>query len=563
MIKEGYNPQDKDKNLSQTKKNNKSKIVFKVEKNLKEINPKPELKNNIKEDYISTDSSPKKMYIISDTSKEKENEYLQINDKEPIINIHLQNSKKEKEEYSVVEINENSLEEKIINLNKNNEEEINLINDDNKNNEIVNLINPKKVLKAPLKKIIFKTANKNRIQKNKKNLEYILIEKKEDDSLWKSNESKINKEEFLNKKRKKEKEKAKEKLNNNNIKSPKFEVNCLKKLPERGIEKIKERVKEKEKKEENEKNNIIQNKEELNYKMNEKYLKDLITDLLEGNVQIIQKGKTEKSPQTEAKKENNDIKINTITKPEFKVDKNTEIKQNQIISSTNTINEDIKTDNLESKNTIFVNEDNNEKLPSNSSSNKDTSINLEETHEDPGMQTLLNLINNNGFEKIINYFYMDNPDKNDEIESKLNLLRKNYGDLKIIFMILKLFIFNTNEKYENNNNIKEAKEKNIEELKYKTKEENLEDKLESLEMKISKFIFSELGLETEIHEKNKNKNFIPKYFRDRIHSVVRMKGNMQRCYFCNKNKIDYFCDNCKVPIHLHCFKNYHNKFIYS
>ena len=141
MIKEGYNPQDKIKNLSQTKKNNKSKIVFKVEKNLKEINPKPELKNNINEDYISTDSSPKKMYIISDTSKEKENEYLQINDKEPIINIHLQNSKKEKEEYSVVEINENSLEEKIINLNKNNEEEINLINDDNKNNEIVKLIN--------------------------------------------------------------------------------------------------------------------------------------------------------------------------------------------------------------------------------------------------------------------------------------------------------------------------------------------------------------------------------------------------------------------------------------
>ena len=63
---------------------------------MKEINPKPELKNNIKEDYISTDSSPKKMYIISDTSKEKENEYLQINDKEPIINIHLQNSKKRK-----------------------------------------------------------------------------------------------------------------------------------------------------------------------------------------------------------------------------------------------------------------------------------------------------------------------------------------------------------------------------------------------------------------------------------------------------------------------------------
>ena len=68
----------------------------------------------------------------------------------------------------------------------------------------------------------------------------------------------------------------------------------------------------------------------------------------------------------------------------------------------------------------------NEKILSNSSSNRDTSINIEESHDESGMQTLMSLINNNGLEKIINYLSTDNADKNLEIETKLKFYIKNY-----------------------------------------------------------------------------------------------------------------------------------------
>ena len=57
-----------------------------------------------------------------------------------------------------------------------------------------------------------------------------------------------------------------------------------------------------------------------------------------------------------------------------------------------------------------------------------------------GMQILLNLINNNGFEKILNCLCKDNLDVENEIESKLNSLKNTYGDLKLIFMLL-LFVY--------------------------------------------------------------------------------------------------------------------------
>ena len=42
-------------------------------------------------------------------------------------------------------------------------------------------------------------------------------------------------------------------------------------------------------------------------------------------------------------------------------------------------------------------------------------------------------------------------------------------------------------------------------------EKSWDEKLDNLKTKIGNLIFSEFGLESEIYDKNKNKNFIPKY----------------------------------------------------
>ena len=556
--KEGNNLQPLEKNISNKQIIKKPKVIFFVEKNLKDINTTKEAKNNIKEDYISTDSSPKKVFFITDNNKDNIEEYIEIVDNQPEIKIKLNNSTKINKDDSVIELLENISDEKeienLLEKSKNNKEIIIPIKED-KNEPIKRFSTFKKSPTVPFKRIKYvKKAEYNESKKNK-NLEYILIENKKDDSFWNSTNNKNNQKKFLNKKR------MKKDIENNQENKKLIKKKIFKKLPERAIEKIKEKVKEKEK---IEKNNIIHKKNinEIKENPHEKYLKDLITNLLEGKLNQFQK---ENSSFPISKIE--DINKNTKILPKIEIKKdqaeNFEKKSNEINNINNIITEEIKTDNLDSKNTLFYVQDINEKMQSNSSSNRETSLNVDETHEDYGMQTLVNLINNNGLEKIINYLCMDNIDKDFEIEEKLNSLRKNFGELKLIVMLLKICLFNKKEKYENQNNLKNENEKKSEEFKYPLFENNFDEKIESLKMKINKLIFSELGLEADFYNKYKNKNFIPKYFRDRIHSIVRMKGNKQSCYFCNKDKIDYFCENCMVPIHLHCFKNYHNNFIYS
>ena len=561
MKKEVISIQEPEKNLSNKEKNKNSKVIFYVEKNSKDIKIKAnnEIKNNnIKEDYISTDSSPKKVFIINGNSKDSNEEYLEIKDNQPEIKIKLDNSKKENKDNSVIELLETISDERE-NLeqsekNKNINDIIIPIFDEKKKEKKISS-HFKKSYTVPFKRFKSIKKSKDNEPKTKKKLECILIENKKEDSFWKSMERKNNQINFLNKKRKK-KDIGKSQRNNKKVKTYIF-----KKSSERAIEKIKEKVKEKE---EIEKNNIIQkNKNEIEKNKNEKYLKDLITDLLEGKyAKNQQKGK---EPSSKLKDENIDKKFKIFPQIEIKKDGiiNAEKKSSELTSVNNTINEEMKTNNLDSKNTLYNNDDIIEKIPSNSSSNRETSFNNEESREEYGMQTLLSLINNNGLEKIINYLCLDNIEKNYEIEEKLNSLKRNYGELKLIAMILKICLFNKKEKYENQNRLKNENEKKSDGFKYEIFEKNIEEKMESLKQKISKLIFSEFGFESDNYNVNKNKNYIPKYFRDKIHSIVRMKGNKQSCYFCNKDKIDYFCENCKVPIHLHCFKNYHNNFIYS
>ena len=437
--KEGNNLQPLEKNISNKQVIKKPKVIFFVEKNLKDINTTKESKNNIKEDYISTDSSPKKVFFITDNNKDNIEEYIEIVDNQPEIKIKLNNSTKINKDDSVIELLENISDEKeienLLEKSKNNKEIIIPINE-NKNEPIKRFSTFKKSPTVPFKRIKYVNRTKYNEPKKNKNLEYILIENKKDDSLWNSTNDKNNKKKFLNKKR------MKKDIENNQETKKIKKKKIFKKLPERAIEKIKEKVKEKEK---IEKNNIIHKKNinEIKENPHEKYLKDLITNLLEGKLNQFQK---ENRSFPISKIEN--IDKNTKKLPKIDIVKeqanNIEKKSNEI---NNIITEEIKTDNLDSKNTLFYVQDINEKMQSNSSSNRETSLNVDETHEDYGMQTLMNLINNNGLEKIINYLCMDNIDKDFEIEEKLNSLRKNFGELKLIVMLLKICLFNKKEKY--------------------------------------------------------------------------------------------------------------------
>ena len=136
-------------------------------------------------------------------------------------------------------------------------------------------------------------------------------------------------------------------------------------------------------------------------------------------------------------------------------------------------------------------------------------------------------------------------------------------------MLLKFILDYQTEK--NNKNIKEnnTTEKNYNKY-YKDvfdyekmlKNKEFQRNLTMFKNKINEALFSELELN---FIKNKNNNYIPKYFTDKIHSIVKIEGDFQICCSgCqNENKIDYFCNNCKVPLHPECFADYHNNKIYN
>ena len=126
MKKEGNQLQPLEKNALNKQIYKKPKVIFFVEKNLKEINIPKEIKNNVKEDYISTDSSPKKVFVINENSKEIKEDYIEIVDNQPEIQIKLNNSKKIDKDDSVIELLENISDEKdienLLEKSKNNKE---------------------------------------------------------------------------------------------------------------------------------------------------------------------------------------------------------------------------------------------------------------------------------------------------------------------------------------------------------------------------------------------------------------------------------------------------------
>ena len=97
------------------------------------------------------------------------------------------------------------------------------------------------------------------------------------------------------------------------------------------------------------------------------------------------------------------------------------------------------------------------------------------------------------------------------------------------------------------------------------KNEEFKNNFNLFKNKINELIFSDLCFESTNTKYNKNNQIIPKYFRDKIHSIEKINGNFQICAFCfDKNKrVDYFCKNCKIPIHPECFTDYHNNNVYN
>ena len=455
------------------------------------------------------------------------------------------------------------------------------------------------------------------IEKNSPILDYILIEDNHNsDELYLRDNQ-----EFLNKKRRKEKhinnyillkgqkvnleeekEKSKdiignEEITENNIRGFKGEN----RLKEKAIEKIKEKVKKKEE------NNIKENLEK-----EEEILKKLINEIISqkiirnennnkestnnnenknitnnNNREIINKNKEEiKDKKIEKKKietEQNNLKQsipspkeqikkidigtnNTLRLPKMKVDcldknKNSESIHSQIINLTSTNDDDIKFDYLNSQNTILLLDDK-EKID-NSDISKETSIIKIEENQSECKDALFDLINNNGLETILNCLCKDNLDTENVIENKLNSLRNKYGDLKLIFMLLKSSLDYQSEKYnkyyENYVNKFFVDAFNFEKF---LKNEKFLDSLHLFKKKINELIFSDFGLNVD---NNQNNNIIPKYFRDKIHSIEKINGNYQKCVSCceNEKKVDYFCKNCKIPLHPECFTIYHNNKVYN
>ena len=62
-----------------------------------------------------------------------------------------------------------------------------------------------------------------------------------------------------------------------------------------------------------------------------------------------------------------------------------------------------------------------------------------------------------------------------------------------------------------------------------------------------------------------NSDYIPKIFRDKIHSIEKIEGDYQKCVQCldEGKKSEYFCPQCEIFIHPECFDDYHFNHIYK
>ena len=456
-----------------------------------------------------------------------------------------------------------------------------------------------------------KIKSKNQNNKEKKNpiLDYILIDNcKQFDDIFNSLKNKEKDKKFLNKKRKNEKiipdnnlmaikdiknEKVKSIIIEEKIKEIKQDIiekneekesKLKEKVNGKIIEKVKEKNDEKDKKGNDDKifknriNEILQEQikqkenKEKNINKNEQKIYLINNNVFEKDKNKINQNKEQKCLSKEKIKEIEKGIINILKIAEMeKLDKNknSESNQSQIINLSSTHDDEIKLDSFNSQNNILIMDDK-EKIDNDDLSKDYTIIRVEENKIDSneGMKILFGLINNYGLEIILNYLCKDNLNNENEIESKLNLLKNTYGDLKLIFMLLKLNMDMHNEKCFVKKKINEKNiiknENNSFDFEKIIKNEEFQNKIYLFKNKINELLFADFGFEAKNID-NINNNIIPKLFRDKIHSILKIDGNFQNCISCcdNRKKIDYFCQKCKIPIHPECFTNYHNSHVYN
>ena len=164
-----------------------------------------------------------------------------------------------------------------------------------------------------------------------------------------------------------------------------------------------------------------------------------------------------------------------------------------------------------------------------------------------------------------------------EFDSSLNSLIEKYGSLKLIIILLLKTYVNNQSKSKIIESIKKSDifnfEKYMEDKDIKINFINFKNRLtEELFSDYNSMINSQKnksykGMDLDLNLiRNNSDNTIPKYFRDKMHSIERYKGNLRKCMACcddkKENKIDYFCNVCKIPIHPECFLKYHNNFVY-
>ena len=179
----------------------------------------------------------------------------------------------------------------------------------------------------------------------------------------------------------------------------------------------------------------------------------------------------------------------------------------------------------------------------------------------------------NDLDKIINTLNKNNKD-NMEIYTQLNSLIQNYGSLKVILILL--FKFNLNENIFKKNNM--DLNCNIFNLENYMKNNEFKNTFDKFKNRLNDALFSDYncmfnskkcnGMDLNLNLiKNSYDSNIPVYFRDKMHSIERHKGNLKKCMECNDekkdNKIDYFCNICKIPLHPECFMKYHNSHVYN
>ena len=483
-----------------------------------------------------------------------------------------------------------------------------------------------KNIKGPVKEIE-NDNNKKETFKRSPKVDYILIENNESlNEIFNSLKEEKKKKEFLRQKRKKstnenkeikfqeikefkqkEEKNSFENIKITNIEEEKTKEKDLNKKKdkksqklEKQIEKFEENIKLKEKEKEKEKEEL--NKKEMTNKKEDEeiVLKNLVKEILTDYFKKKEKGKEKENNENKNEKKQEIFKdyINIKEKenngdnnekkqemPKEKIDNkiigNNKEDKKEILLTKNKVNENEKNDinNLEKSKFEIIELDknkNNDSLQTqiinlnstddvdsftsqiivydekekydNYNYSKDISIiNLEEDYE-KDIDILLDLINNKGIDEILNNLCKCNMDNENEVENKLNVLKNKYGDLKFIFMLLKAILIK-----------RKGKNEIISRIDF-----NLVKEFQNNFNSFKNLLFSDLcsDLNNVIGSQN---NLIPKFFRDKIHSIEKINGNFQKCVSCcdEGKKIDYFCKKCKIPIHPECFTNYHNNHVYN